>query len=61
MAHTTWIYADGSGIGEMLIDAQMSRRFGQVYFTVSSAIIVVYVFSTYSRNHMKEMKEMELF
>ena len=54
-------YADGLEIGEMLIDTQVSCRFGQVYFTVSSAIIVVYVFSTYSRNHMKEMKEMELF
>ena len=40
-------YADGSEIGEMLIDAQVSCRSGQVYFTVSSAIIVVLVFSTY--------------
>ena len=40
-------YADGLEIGEMLIDAQVSCRFGQVYFTVSSAIIVVHVFSMY--------------
>ena len=37
-------YADGSEIGEMFIDAQGSCRFGQVYFTVSSAISVVHIF-----------------
>ena len=37
-------YADGSEIWEMLIDAQVSCRFCQVYSTVSSAMIVVHVF-----------------
>ena len=40
-------YEDGSEIGEILIETQVSCHFGQVYFTVSSAIIVFHVFSTY--------------
>ncbi len=37
-------YADGSEIGEMLIDAQVSCRSGQVYFTVSSASLLFMFF-----------------
>ena len=44
-------YADGLEIGEMLIDAQVSCCFGQVYFTVSSVISVILFFYILKESH----------